>query len=79
MKIWVPKLPRPSTRELIKYLNKKRGFVVIRIKGDHHTLQNHEGRYTTVPLRKEIGQGLLLEILADAGISREEFMKDWYG
>ena len=53
--------------------------MVIRIKGDHHILQNPEGRYTTVPLRNEIGQGLLLDILADAGISREEFMNDWSG
>lgn len=33
----------------------------------------------TVPERREMGRGLLLEILAQVGSSREEFMKWWNG
>ena len=32
----------------------------------------------TVPLHEELDIGTLLEILAEAGISKEEFLREWY-
>lgn len=74
----MPKLPQVSTRELIKFLNHN-GWVLDHVKGDHYILKNAEGRYVSIPLRNPIGKGLLLAILAEVGISREEFMKEWWG
>ncbi|MEM3666859.1 MAG: type II toxin-antitoxin system HicA family toxin [Candidatus Bathyarchaeia archaeon] len=72
------RLPVVSGKELIKYLTKK-GFVVSRQKGSHVVLKSQDGRRITVPLHEELDRGTLLEILAEAGINRDEFLKDWYG
>jgi len=73
----VPKLPVVKTSDLIKYLNGK-GFSHIHTKGSHYVMAS-DTRYTEVPLnKKEIGDGLLLTILAESGIDREEFIRDWY-
>ncbi|MCS7368000.1 MAG: type II toxin-antitoxin system HicA family toxin [archaeon YNP-WB-062] len=71
------KLPVVSGREVIKYLTKK-GFVVSRQKGSHVVLKSQDGRRVTVPLHEELDRGTLLEILAEAGISKEEFLREWY-
>jgi predicted RNA binding protein YcfA (HicA-like mRNA interferase family) len=71
------KLPIISGREMIKYLMKK-GFVVSRQKGSHVVLKSQDGRRVTVPLHEELDRGTLLEILAEAGISKEEFLREWY-
>ncbi|MCR6693028.1 MAG: type II toxin-antitoxin system HicA family toxin [archaeon YNP-LCB-003-016] len=62
---------------MIKYLTKK-GFVVSRQKGSHVVLKSQDGRRVTVPLHEELDRGTLLEILAEAGISKEEFLREWY-
>jgi len=72
------KLPIISGEELIKYL-KKKGFVVSRQKGSHVVLKSPNSYRVTVPLHKELDRGTLLEILAEAGISKKEFLKEWYG
>lgn len=71
------RLPVVSGKELIKYLTKK-GFIVSRQKGSHVVLKSQNGRRVTVPLHEELDRGTLLEILAEAGINKEEFLKDWY-
>ncbi|MEM2506189.1 MAG: type II toxin-antitoxin system HicA family toxin [Nitrososphaerota archaeon] len=71
------RLPVVSGKELIKYLTKK-GFMVSRQKGSHVVLKSQNGRRVTVPLHEELDRGTLLEILAEAGINKEEFLKDWY-
>ncbi|HYY91768.1 MAG TPA: type II toxin-antitoxin system HicA family toxin [Candidatus Dormibacteraeota bacterium] len=71
----MPKLPVVSGRELIKYLASK-GFRPVRQRGSHVFLRS-DGQYTTVPLENRIGPGLLLKILAQVGITREQFMKEW--
>lgn len=73
------KLPLVEPLALIKYLSKK-GFSVVHVKGSHHFLKS-ESRYTTVPMHKgkKIGRGLLLSILAESGITREEFLDEWNG
>ena len=56
---------------------KKKGFVVVRQKGSHLSLQKDSYR-TVVPLHEELAKGTLLGILKQCGISRdeiEEFLK----
>lgn len=77
------KLPVVKARELIKYLQKK-GFEPKprKKRGSHIVLRNSKGRRTEVSSHggnNEIGKGLLNAILAEAGISIEEFKRDWYG
>lgn len=65
-----------SGKKLISVL-KKLGFTVIRIKGSHHYLQHQDSRATVVPVHsnEDIGIGLLLKILRDIEITKEEFEK----
>jgi predicted RNA binding protein YcfA (HicA-like mRNA interferase family) len=71
------KLPRLSGKEVIKVLSKE-GFLVVRQKGSHVILikKSQEGRkHTVVPLHKEIDKGTLLQIIRQAGLSKDEFVK----
>ena len=71
------KLPRLSGKDVIKILSKQ-GFRAIRQKGSHVflTKETQQGRISTVvPLHKEIDRGTLLEIIRQAGLTKEEFMK----
>ena len=69
------KLPVASSRDLIKYLMKK-GFQYQHTKGSHHVYKLND-ILVTVPERKEIGKGLLKAILEEAGISRDDFIREW--
>ncbi len=68
--------PSISGKKLLKLL-KKRGFEVIRVKGSHHFLKDKNQNCTTVPIHKNenIGIGLLLKILKDCDISKDEFIE----
>ena len=71
------KLPRLSGKEVIKALSKI-GFKSIRQKGSHVFMMNDspENKKTTVvPLHKEIDKGTLLEIIRQAGLKKEDFIK----
>ena len=70
-------LPKISGKNLIKFLQKD-GFVVIRTKGSHNFLRHPDGRSTTVPTHanETIGTGLLLKILKDCDISKDEYIKN---
>ncbi len=71
------KLPVLSGREVIKTL-KKIGFEEKRQKGSHIILakESEQGkRAVVVPNHKEIDKGTLLEIIRQAGLTREEFLK----
>jgi predicted RNA binding protein YcfA (HicA-like mRNA interferase family) len=66
-----------SGRELIKIL-KNVGFVPVRQRGSHVVLSKSgpEGRKgLVVPDHKEIDKGTLIEIMRQAGLTREEFLK----
>ena len=67
------KLSSISGEKLAKILCNRFGFVPLRQKGSHMTL-NNGGIYVTVPL-KEIRAGLLGRILKDCGIGRKEFAR----
>jgi predicted RNA binding protein YcfA (HicA-like mRNA interferase family) len=68
-----PALRQVSGKELISAL-KKAGFEVIRSKGSHHRLKHSDGRVTTIPVHgnEPLGKGLLLKILNDCELTREE-------
>lgn len=73
------KLPRLSGKEVLKILSKF-GFEAVRQKGSHVILtkQIPERRIiTVVPLHKEMDRGTLLEIIRQAGLTKEEFIKLW--
>jgi predicted RNA binding protein YcfA (HicA-like mRNA interferase family) len=69
----MPKLPSLSAQKVIKILEKK-GFVLKRITGSHYIFAHPETkRRVSVPYhRDDVAKGTLLEILKEAGISREE-------
>ena len=52
----------------------KAGFVPVRQSSSHILLRNNEGKRVTLPRHDPVGKGLLLEILAEAGIEREKFL-----
>lgn len=70
------KLPLLSAEELIRIL-KKMGFKEIRQRGSHRYFKHPDGRATVVPMHpgRDIGRGLLRNIIREIEISREEFMK----
>lgn len=71
------KLPIVSGMKVVKALIKQ-GFVRKGREGSHITLERRteEGIFrTTVPLHRELGKGLLLDIIRQSGYTREEFFK----
>ncbi|MBU4221440.1 MAG: type II toxin-antitoxin system HicA family toxin [Euryarchaeota archaeon] len=73
----MPKLPVISGKELIAAL-KKAGFVVVRQKGSHVSLEKitQEATYrTVVPLHQELAKGTLIDILHQTGLSREDLLE----
>ncbi|ODS42656.1 MAG: hypothetical protein MSIBF_04965 [Candidatus Altiarchaeales archaeon IMC4] len=73
----MPKLPVLSGRELIKAL-RKIGFSPVRQKGSHIILERYgqDGRKgLVVPDHKEIDKGTLVEIIRQAGLTRDNFLK----
>jgi predicted RNA binding protein YcfA (HicA-like mRNA interferase family) len=72
----MPKLPNLKGREVIKILSSY-GFNVIRVKGSHHFLRHPNGRCTVVPVHagEIIGPGLLLKILRDTELDKNDLKK----
>ncbi len=68
----MPRLPRPSGRELAKVLEAA-GFVRRRVRGDHASYHNPvTGRITTVQLtNRSLPVGTVAKILRDAGLTGE--------
>jgi predicted RNA binding protein YcfA (HicA-like mRNA interferase family) len=69
------KLPVLSPQKLARVLEKK-GFVLDRVRGSHHAYCHPDLDITvTIPFhKKEVGKGLLVEIMKQAGITREELL-----
>lgn len=71
------RLPQVTGRELVRFL-KSQGFVEDRWAGSHLTLRHEARKVTvTVPVHSgvDIGRGLALRILRDAGFSAEDFVR----
>jgi predicted RNA binding protein YcfA (HicA-like mRNA interferase family) len=71
----VAKLPNPTGEELIAALQKI-GFSVVRQKGSHVRMKHEDNRVVSIPVhaRKTIGKGLLLKILRDADLTKEDLI-----
>ena len=67
--------PLPA-RKVIKVLSVL-GFRVVRRRGSHVVLKHPDGRITVVPVHagEKIGIGLLLKIIKDAKLTKEDFLK----
>jgi predicted RNA binding protein YcfA (HicA-like mRNA interferase family) len=71
------KLPVVSGRELVKILGKV-GFRPSRQRGSHVVLvrtDENGKRAVVIPDHKEIDKGTLIEIIREAGLKREEFLR----
>lgn len=67
------KHPKVNARQLIKILEQK-GFSFSRQSGSNAIYINAEGLRTTIPIhgKKELGIGLLKQIMKDTGLSLED-------
>jgi predicted RNA binding protein YcfA (HicA-like mRNA interferase family) len=67
------KLPLLSWREVVRALVRA-GFRVARQKGSHLILVK-DGVAVPVPKHEEIKRGLLIEIISEAGLTKEDFLE----
>ncbi|HPA48353.1 MAG TPA: type II toxin-antitoxin system HicA family toxin [bacterium] len=70
-------MPQISARELIRFL-KAQGFIEDRQSGSHLTLIHPEKNiFVTIPVHAgcDIGRGLALRILKEAGFSSEDYLR----
>lgn len=72
----MPKLPVISGRNLIRVLGKI-GYLAVRQKGSHVRLRHETEQHKplTVPLHPVIRPGLLHQIIKDADLTLNEFLK----
>ena len=72
----MPKLPSLSPQKIIRILEQN-GFILDRVKGSHHIFYHPKTkRRVVVPLhKKDLPKGTLLEILKQAGISKDTLNK----
>jgi predicted RNA binding protein YcfA (HicA-like mRNA interferase family) len=73
----MPKLPSVSGERVIRAL-KRAGFVELRQKGSHVSLERRVGDQlfkTVVPTHSELAKGTLSDILKQCGLKIEEFLE----
>jgi len=73
----MPKLPSVSGERVVRAL-KRAGFVELRQKGSHVSLERRVGDQifrTVVPTHSEVAKGTLSDILKQAGLTLEEFLE----
>lgn len=73
----MPKLPSVSGERVVKAL-KRAGFVQLRQKGSHVSLEKSVGGQiwkTVVPMHSELAKGTLSDILKQSGLTLEEFLE----
>ncbi len=73
----MPKLPVISGKELITAL-KKAGFVEVRQRGSHISLQKVTSEITyktVVPLHRELAKGTIIDILHRTGLNRDDLLE----
>lgn len=67
------KLPVISGQKVIKALHRI-GFSPVRQRGDHVFLRHADGRRTTVPLHPEVNRSTLMDIIEQAGLTKDQFL-----
>lgn len=77
LEIFMAKLKQVEGSVLVRFLL-KRGFSVVRPKGSHVFLSNPEGVKEVVPVHagKQIPAGLLLKILKNTGIEKDDYQQN---
>lgn len=73
----MPKLPSVPGERVVRAL-KRAGFVELRQKGSHVSLEKRTGDQvfkTVVPLHHELARGTLSDILKQSGLSLEQFLE----
>nr|QNO53231.1 hypothetical protein HNLOENAD_00031 [Methanosarcinales archaeon ANME-1 ERB6] len=73
----MPKLPVISGKKLVIAL-KKAGFVEVRCRGSHVSLQKvtvEKTFKTVVPLHRELAKGTLLDILHQTGLNKGDLIE----
>ena len=70
------KLPTVTGEELITALEKA-GFFIVRQKGSHVRMKHEDNRVVSIPCHsgKAIGKGLLLKIIGDADLTKDELIE----
>ena len=71
------RMPQVTARELIRFL-KLQGFVEDRQSGSHLTLWHEDKKLSvTIPVHTgaDVGRGLAIRILKDAGFSIEDYLR----
>ncbi|MCI0536205.1 MAG: type II toxin-antitoxin system HicA family toxin [Verrucomicrobiales bacterium] len=73
----MPKLPRPTGAEMVRFLESQ-GFSVVRIRGSHHVMTRQEVR-TSVPVHgsQTLKIGTLRGILRDVELRAQDFAGLW--
>lgn len=68
-----PKLPAKTAKDIIRIL-KKKGFEFDRQSGSHAVFIDQDGKRVTVPIHsnRDLGKGLLKQIMKDADIKPSE-------
>ncbi|MGA8857845.1 MAG: type II toxin-antitoxin system HicA family toxin [Candidatus Bathyarchaeia archaeon] len=69
------KLPRKISGKDLLRVFRKLGFEVVRQRSSHAFLRHRDGRRLTIPLYNIVPVNLLNWILAEAKVSREEFLR----
>ncbi len=74
----MPKLPRPSGKEMVRFLEVQ-GFRVVRIRSSHHFMERGD-QHTSVPVHsnRTLKIGTLRGILRDIDMSPDEFERLWH-
>jgi predicted RNA binding protein YcfA (HicA-like mRNA interferase family) len=70
-------MPQVSARDLVRFLE-AHGFVADRQSGSHLTLKHEQRGVTlTIPVHTgcDVGRGLAVRILKDAGFSADDYLK----
>ena len=73
----MPRMPQVTARELVAFL-KSQGFTEDRQSGSHLTLRHPDRKgMVTVPVHTgtDLGRGLAIRVLRDAGFSVEEYLR----
>jgi len=73
----MPKLPSVSGERVLRAL-KRAGFVELRRKGSHVSLEKRIGDQvfkTVIPMHSELAKGTLSDILKQSGVSLEQFLE----
>ena len=72
------KLPRPSGKDMLRFLQKQ-GFTVVRVHSSHHIVERGAHRTSvTVHGSRPLKFGTLRSILRDIDMSPSEFEQLWH-